>query len=150
MRTYWNPLDRAHLLARIQAVQSDSPSRWGRMDAHQMLCHLADAFRVATGAKDAQLRLFGLERPVKWLALYVPAPWPHGYPAPREINQTKGVATPPKIFDDDRRILLTLMTDFTPGVVRERRHPLWGRMSEWEWGRWGYLHTDHHLRQFGH
>jgi len=63
--------------------------------------HLVDAFRVATGAKDARLRLFGLERPVKWLALYVPAPWPHGYPAPREINQTKGVATPLKTFDDD-------------------------------------------------
>jgi len=28
-------------------------------------------------------------------------------------------------------------------------HPIFGRMSLWEWQRWGYLHTDHHLRQFG-
>ena len=28
-------------------------------------------------------------------------------------------------------------------------HPIFGRMSEAEWLRWGYLHTDHHLRQFG-
>ena len=42
-----------------------------------------------------------------------------------------------------------LMENFTHAAIRSRRHPLWGRMSEWEWGRWGYLHTDHHLRQFG-
>jgi len=28
-------------------------------------------------------------------------------------------------------------------------HPRLGRMSEREWLRWGYLHMDHHLRQFG-
>ena len=29
------------------------------------------------------------------------------------------------------------------------RHPLFGRMTNGEWGRWGYRHVDHHLRQFG-
>jgi hypothetical protein len=28
-------------------------------------------------------------------------------------------------------------------------HPIFGRMSEAAWLRWGYLHVDHHLRQFG-
>jgi len=28
-------------------------------------------------------------------------------------------------------------------------HPLFGPMSETQWLRWGYLHVDHHLRQFG-
>jgi len=28
-------------------------------------------------------------------------------------------------------------------------HPIFGDMSEAEWMRWGYLHCDHHLRQFG-
>jgi hypothetical protein len=45
--------------------------------------------------------------------------------------------------------LLRVMERFVPEAVRTSRHPLWGRMTEWEWGRWGYLHTDHHLRQFG-
>ena len=26
---------------------------------------------------------------------------------------------------------------------------LWGKMSARDWMRWGYLHADHHLRQFG-
>jgi hypothetical protein len=95
-------------------------------------------------------RAFGLERPVKWLALYVPVPWPRGYPAPHEIEQLAAAGTPPAVFDYDRETLLVLMEHFTQAAVRGRRHPLWGRMSEWEWGRGGYLHTDHHLRQFGH
>jgi hypothetical protein len=28
-------------------------------------------------------------------------------------------------------------------------HPMFGAMTTLEWMRWGYLHTDHHLRQFG-
>jgi hypothetical protein len=28
-------------------------------------------------------------------------------------------------------------------------HPIFGPMSEAAWLRWGYLHADHHLRQFG-
>ena len=25
----------------------------------------------------------------------------------------------------------------------------WGKMTAGDWMRWGYLHADHHLRQFG-
>ena len=30
-----------------------------------------------------------------------------------------------------------------------RPHPVFGPMTRGAWLRWGYLHTDHHLRQFG-
>jgi hypothetical protein len=30
-----------------------------------------------------------------------------------------------------------------------RAHPIFGAMAKEEWHRWGYLHLDHHLRQFG-
>jgi hypothetical protein len=28
-------------------------------------------------------------------------------------------------------------------------HPIFGPLSYPQWMRWGYLHCDHHLRQFG-
>jgi hypothetical protein len=28
-------------------------------------------------------------------------------------------------------------------------HPILGPLSQSEWHRWAFLHTDHHLRQFG-
>jgi hypothetical protein len=31
----------------------------------------------------------------------------------------------------------------------EREHPIFGPMTANDWLRWGYLHADHHLRQFG-
>jgi hypothetical protein len=27
--------------------------------------------------------------------------------------------------------------------------PLFGELTPYQWLRWGYLHADHHLRQFG-
>ena len=36
-----------------------------------------------------------------------------------------------------------------PRDFQWRRHPLFDEMSERDWMRWGYLHVDHHLRQFG-
>jgi hypothetical protein len=148
MRNYWNAADREQLLTRILTVHPSSPRRWGKMTPHQMICHLADAFRGATGLRPVKPRSYGFERPVKWFALYVPVPWPPNYPTPREIDQARGEGTPPTTFAHDRDALLALMQRFTPETTRGRSHPLWGTMSEWEWGRWGYLHTDHHLRQF--
>ena len=37
----------------------------------------------------------------------------------------------------------TARHDFSSAV-----HPLFGPLTEPEWKRWGYLHADHHLRQF--
>lgn len=38
-------------------------------------------------------------------------------------------------------------------IVRARdgriRHSIFGPMTSAEWLRWGHLHLDHHLRQFG-
>jgi hypothetical protein len=28
-------------------------------------------------------------------------------------------------------------------------HSIFGSMTNQDWMRWGYLHADHHLRQFG-
>jgi hypothetical protein len=34
-----------------------------------------------------------------------------------------------------------------PSLEREP-HPVFGPMTRVDWLRWGYLHVDHHLRQF--
>jgi hypothetical protein len=49
------------------------------------------------------------------------------------------------------RTLLAVIDRFTaqPRAFQFRPHPMFREMSEKDWMRWGYLHTDHHLRQFG-
>ena len=59
--------------------------------------------------------------------------------------------TRPVEFERDVRDLEELVERFTAdGCEHETwRHPMFGHMSYDDWQRWGYLHMDHHLRQFG-
>jgi len=42
-----------------------------------------------------------------------------------------------------------LFIERVKGGAEGAAHPLFGRLTTAEWGRWGYRHMDHHLRQFG-
>jgi hypothetical protein len=66
------------------------------------------------------------------------------------VDQTIG-GTRPGDFAADVAQLEALLEDFTakPETLAGRPHPIFGRLSRNAWLRWGYLHTDHHLRQFG-
>jgi hypothetical protein len=121
------------------------------MSAHQMICHLADASRMATGA----LRVTGASgraRPLlmKLVALYLPLPWPQGITTSPEIDQLCG-GTKPSGFDADVIEVEKLLEALAARAANAEWpvHPVFGRMSHAAWMRWAYLHTDHHLRQFG-
>jgi hypothetical protein len=83
------------------------------------------------------------------MPLYAPLRWPSGVTTRPELAQDLG-GTPPTDFIADVAELRTLMD-----VVARHTgaswppHPLFGPMSRRAWLRWGYLHVDHHLRQFG-
>ena len=50
----------------------------------------------------------------------------------------------------DRATLLASMERFASKTERDvHPHPIFGPLTTWEWQRWGWLHADHHLRQFG-
>lgn len=87
---------------------------------------------------------------VKWMALYVPLRWPPGIPTSPEIDQHGG-GRPPAEFAADVADLLAQMEAIArdPRALEGRVHPIFGRISGRGWLRWAYLHTDHHLRQFG-
>ena len=151
MKTLARPQDKAELLSRLTRVSAQSQRRWGKMSPHQMICHLSDAFRMAIERKPVSPASGLLQRTlVKWIALYVPVRWPAGIDTRPEIDQECD-GTRPSDFAADVAQLQALLervavqakgTDWPP-------HPIFGAMSEGAWLRWGYLHMDHHLRQFG-
>ena len=151
MNTLADERNKAEILRRLKAVRPDTPRRWGRMSAHQMVCHLTDACRMATGEKPVSRASGVLQRTVvKWIALYTPLPWPSGILTRPEIDQ-EASGTCPTDFAADVAELEALVEVLT---AEKRRfawpsHPIFGRMSEADWLRWAYLHMDHHLRQFG-
>jgi hypothetical protein len=117
-----------------------------------MVCHLADANRVALGQMSVSLYTpWWSQTLVKWIALRVPLPWPSDIPTRPELDQVLGGGTKPVEFAKDVAELGGLVERLTePGAVVDGRvHSFFGRLSRSEWLRWGYLHMDHHLRQFG-
>ena len=116
-----------------------------------MVCHLSDSFLAVMGEKYVSPATGVLQRSVvKWVALYAPFPWPKGVPTRPEMDQLIGGSAPIE-FERDRKVLVTLMERFS-NPQRDfdwNAHPIFGLMPDPEWLRWGYLHTDHHLRQFG-
>jgi hypothetical protein len=146
-----NQQDRAAILGRLRRVRPDSARQWGRMTPHQMICHLNDSFKMAMGARPANTATNLFRRTlIKWLALRVPMPWPKGVKTRPEADQEQG-GTRPVEFARDMQELEALVARFTTEEkdFRWSKHPIFGALSEPEWMRWGYLHMDHHLRQFG-
>ena len=52
MSTLADPNAREALLVRLRALRPDSPRQWGKMNPHQMVCHLTDGFRMAAGERE--------------------------------------------------------------------------------------------------
>jgi hypothetical protein len=151
MKTLRNPSDKEEIIRRLQSITPSSQRRWGRMSAHQMVCHLSDAYRMFLGEKVVPVVPQRLPAALlKFTALWVPLPWPHGFRAAPELDQQIG-GTPPAQFDADMNDLLKTIARFTvqPANTQRRPHPHFGPLSDKEWMRLGYLHPDHHLRQFG-
>lgn len=151
MRTLARPRDRLELIARLRTLRPESVRRWGRMSAHQMVCHLCDAFRMGMGERRVRIVAGPFRRMmIRWFALYVPVRWPAGIPTRPELDQER-LGTRPSDFAADVAQLEALIELVTaqPRSFEWHTHPLLGTMSDAAWLRWGYLHVDHHLRQFG-
>ena len=136
---------------RISDLKPSLAAQWGTMNAHQMVCHLDDSFKLALGERSASSVSDFFKRTVmKWGALYLPMQWPKNVPTRPEMEQGAG-GTPPTEFEGDRAELLRTIERFCDPqrTFDSIEHPFFGPMSPGQWMRWGYLHTDHHLRQFG-
>ena len=152
MKTLKNESDKKEMLSRLRQVRPDSQRRWGKMTPHQMICHLNDSFKSCMGEREVSGDKSNLltRSVVRWIALYAPMKWPHGVPTMPENDQERG-GTPPEDFQRDVDALVFVIDRVTSPErdFRWTRHPLFAEMSERDWQRWGYLHVDHHLRQFG-
>ncbi|MDH5551411.1 MAG: DinB family protein, partial [Gemmatimonadota bacterium] len=84
---------------------------------------------------------------VRFLALYVLPRTPRGIKSGAE-PASKVVDAAAFAQDRDRAIQL-LRQLAAQGQTHVPEHPAFGQMTRGDWLRYGYLHTDHHLRQFG-
>jgi Protein of unknown function (DUF1569) len=145
-----DPQTRASILTRLDTLTPESARRWGRMNSHQAICHLSDSFRAALNSVSVWSNTSLLNRTfVRWIALHSNFRWPHGVKTMLEVDQEIG-GTKPVDFDRDKQQLVYLIEQFAERTrANLQPHPILGPLTNEEWQHWGYLHMDHHLRQFG-
>ena len=151
MKTFDQPEAKAEILQRLAALEPNSARVWGKMTAHQAICHLRDSLQAAMGERGMTVPpSSGLQKMImKDGGLYLPMPWPRGTKTSLEADQELQ-GTPPAEFVRDKSELLELAERVAAHQVRwTDSHALFGKLTEREWQRWTYLHFDHHLRQFG-
>lgn len=151
MSTFASDAGRRNVADRLLRLRPDATPLWGKMTAPQMICHLNDSFLTSFGEKEVSSVAGLFQRTVmKWFALHVPAHWPKNVPTRPEVAQGIGGTCPSDFLSDRAMLLQTIERFCTPDAQLGRHpHPIFGNMTLAEWMRWGYLHSDHHLRQFG-
>lgn len=138
------------LLTRLKTVHPRSVRRWGSMTPHEMLCHLGDATDMVLGVRPRKGSADNRSRPlIRWLSLWTPIPWPHGWKTNPAIDP-RAEGTQPSVFEGDlARAMAGLEAIAAGSRTLVPAHGLFGTMSTRDWQRWAYRHTDQHLRQFG-
>lgn len=148
MKNMFNAQDRDEMLARIDALQSNSVRQWGKMQPAQMLAHVSASFETALDQK----------RPPRLLIGYFIGPlFKSQFTNERHFG--KNAPTDPSFVVSDERDmekertrLKQLVNEFYAGGPEKcTRHPhvFFGKFTPDQWARGMYKHLDHHLRQFG-
>jgi hypothetical protein len=150
MHSFEEPKSLQQVLERIRSVGPDAPALWGVMNAHEMVCHLREAFLFGLGERAAADRSnFFTRSVVRWVALHTSLAWTRGIKTGPSMDQ-KITPTLSPDFERDRAELVVACTRFaTAGHGLRPAHPIFGPLTEPEWLAWGWRHADHHLRQFG-
>jgi hypothetical protein len=134
--------------ARLRTVRANDRARWGSMTGKHMVRHLRCSYEVALGERT----VWPLPGPppvlMKWFALESGLRWPKNMRTMPELKRAIRERTEME-FDAVVEETVEKMQELAKGVRCAPSHPMFGPMTEKDWMRWGYLHADHHLRQFG-
>src|SRR6476620_7413535 len=136
-RTLWKESDRADLLARVGKLRPEITPAWGKMNATQMVTHLTEWMRLATGELVAAPRNKPMRYPVmKQLVIYV-LPWPKGVPTAPEL-----LSRAPSVWNGEVEALERTLDRFAsrPASDPWPAHPTFGTLSPRAWGVLAYRH----------
>ena len=134
--------------ARMLSVTADAHPLWGKMTAPQMMRHLACSCEVALKERAVGPLKGPPKWLVKWAALRSGLTWSKNLKTAPELLRALEEESPAD-FAAVTALAIQKMEALATGIWLAPSHPMFGSMSSRDWQRWGYLHADHHLRQFG-
>ena len=133
---------------RLLRVAVDDRPLWGRMTAKQMMRHLGCSYEMALGERPMEPMKGMPSAVIKFVALRTGLPWPKNSKTMPELIRALDEC-PETGFEELVGVAVAKMEDVARATRLAPSHPIFGRMTATDWMRLGYLHADHHLRQFG-
>lgn len=141
--------DLEEIRRRIGALTAADRGLWGRMSVAEMVCHVRESYGVGLGERTVEKMKSPMPpRLLKFLALRTAMKWPQGVATLPEL-QVGAAWMQPGEFRAEQAGLLVAVDRFAADTENRTEHAIFGEMTPKDWLRWGYLHADHHLRQFG-
>ncbi|MFZ1321724.1 MAG: DUF1569 domain-containing protein [Ignavibacteria bacterium] len=150
MENILNTEDRELILERISKLDENSKAVWGKMNVNEMIVHLADPLRVAIGEKHAEfLKSEYSESGLRHKIIY-DLEWPQNSPTSPEFKRGE-TGSELLDFENDLKTLHEVINKFVnkSEEISFTIHPIFGDISNEDWGRLMWKHMDHHLKQFG-
>jgi hypothetical protein len=156
MPSLLEPETSAAVERRFSRLRPDTPARWGKFTAPEMLSHAVQSLGAMTGevemAPDDGSWL--LRRwPMKHLLLHV-IPFPKGLPTSPELLARASVdeQAAPEVWEHELEVVRALLREVVARGASGASwpdHVAFGPLTGRQWGTFQYRHLDHHLRQFG-
>jgi hypothetical protein len=135
--------------SRINNLQANNQRQWGKLTIDQMLPHLADQIKMATGDLPVPDKgNFFTKHILKRIVLAKNE-------LPKNIVSGAPFNAPAQTINADllSPLKLQVIEWIDRFVVLDETavhpHPAFGKLTKQQWGRLIYQHMDHHLRQFG-
>lgn len=136
------------LTRRVNNLSPQSLRQWGTMMPDQMLHHLNLATGGPLGFFDLPDESYLMSRTIsKWLLVDFFSEQPKGLLLPLTF---KIPATQHFDFEHEKKLFIEIINKACNSKSTDNwgDHPLFGRMSNTEWGRLFTMHIDYHLKQF--
>lgn len=149
MKSILNKDGSDELIARAMALQPASQPLWGSMTVTEMLHHCNRATQSILEGKAPAKQSNIKQKALKFLFMNVIRKLPKNATAPKKFNIKLNQIIPAE-FEIERNEYLDLIGRFTNhNYDINLSHPRFGALTKKEWGKFVWMHLDHHLRQFG-
>ena len=149
MRNISNGAVLEDLVSRFRRLAPTQRCLWGTMNAQQMALHVGDSSAAVLKQREFSAKPRSGPTAIRRVALlYLLPRMPRGIKS--GADPAAAVVDPAQFGKDVERAvdLLQRLATAPPDALVDR-HPILGPMTRAQWMRWAFMHTDHHLRQFG-
>ncbi|QNK61642.1 DUF1569 domain-containing protein [Pedobacter sp. PAMC26386] len=147
MKTVFDKDVRTELICRINTLDENSKSQWGKINIRQMLMHCSLWEKMTLGKSKLNRvfigRIFG-KLALKGI-LKNASPLTRNTPSSPELVIKQDITTPVIL---KKKEWIGLIEEYEHFSNFDFLHPFFGKMTREQIGYLAYKHSDHHLRQF--